>query len=144
MITFKSPFIAVGALTVSALLAGCGGSGATPVSNSGTAVAPQTQLVDASMNKCSSDNGVSVKPCRVTLTVSDPEQTVTTKGPKNGTFTLKDMRCTKKDVAEVAGSGNTYTVTVGTATGMCIAKFVDRDSNSKKIGTAKLSITNQV
>lgn len=144
----KAAFTTIGILGLAGLLAGCSG-GMSP--SQGTNVTPSTlsqsrPLVNAIEfgAKCKSDNGVSVKPCSVKLTVTSPTATVTTKGPSGGTFTFKDKKCTKKDVATVEGSDNTYVVTAGTNSGSCDVVFTDKDTNGKKIGKATLSITNKV
>jgi hypothetical protein len=94
-------------------------------------------------DKCTSDNGISVKPCAVQLTAKKTSTTVTTKGPKGGTFSVKDPACTTRGVATVSGSGDTYTISAGTKHGQCIATFVDYDSGGKRLGAAKLIIVNQ-
>jgi hypothetical protein len=95
--------------------------------------------------KCPSDKGVSVKPCAVKLTAGKPARTVTTKGPKGGTFTLNDTGCTTRLIATIKGSANTYKVTAGAhGKGQCVATFIDYNSGSKRLGAAKLIIVNGV
>jgi hypothetical protein len=150
MIRVNSIIAASSIAAVAGLLAGCGGGSST--SSTGNGMPATTQSVTQSQplgvaemkGKCPSDNGVSVSPCTVMLSVSNPIQTVTTKGPNGGTFTFKDMRCTKNNVATIAGTGNSYTVTAGTSTGMCAARFIDRDNNNKRIGIAKLTVKNHI
>ncbi|MBV9720153.1 MAG: hypothetical protein JOZ77_12610 [Candidatus Eremiobacteraeota bacterium] len=139
----KKPLLkGLGALSIAAVLAGCGGSMSSPLS---TTTLPATQSQVISPDKCGHQHGVSVRPCKVTLTVSKPAATVTAKGPSSGTtFVVRDTRCTARNIATVTGAGSTYTVTAGTTMGSCIAKFVDKDAKGHPIGTAQLSITNQV
>lgn len=144
----KAAFAAIGALGLAGLLAGCAGGMSSP---QGTSVTPSTLSQSLPVNnalefaaKCKSDHGVSVKPCSVKLTVTSPTATVTTKGPTGGTFTFKDNKCTKKDIATVEGSGNTYVVTAGTTSGSCKVVFTDKDTKGKKIGKATLDVTNKV
>jgi hypothetical protein len=141
----KQPILSIAAIAVVAVLAGCaGGSSAPAVSNAIPQGVSQPPPAGVSNGKCGHDHGVSVKPCKVTLTVANPTATVTTKGPSGGTFTVRDNRCSAKNIATVAGVGNTYTVTAGTSTGTCGAKFIDKDVSGHVIGVAQLSITNQI
>jgi hypothetical protein len=94
-------------------------------------------------DKCGHQKGASVRPCKVTLTSSDPEAAVTTKGPGSGTFIVRDTRCSSRNIATVTGSGDSYTVTAGAIKGGCIAKFIFKQRKTP-IGTAQLSITNDV
>ncbi|HEY1682896.1 MAG TPA: hypothetical protein VGF98_14715 [Candidatus Tumulicola sp.] len=129
-------------------LAGCAGSShsdlnpsaAGPANRSTTQALSQPDLG----GRCSDDNGVRVKPCNVQLTLSNPTQTVTAKGGMNGSFTVRDMKCTRNGVAEIAGSGDTYQVTAGTTSGTCFAIFVDRKGNGNRVGKARLTISNKL
>jgi hypothetical protein len=49
----------------------------------------------------------------------------------------------KDDIATISGSGNSYNADWGSKSGSCTATFTDKNSKGKKIGTAKLSITNK-
>jgi hypothetical protein len=93
--------------------------------------------------KCKSDHGVSVNPCSMSLSLSNPEETAKTKGPKGGTFSFNDTACAKNGIAIITGSGNTYLVVWGSKSGSCTAVFTDKNSKGKKIGIAKLAITNK-
>jgi hypothetical protein len=93
--------------------------------------------------KCKSNHGVSVTPCTVTLTVSDPSQTVTVTAPIGTTVSVDESKCIKNGVASVAGAGSSWQVTAGANKGKCDAVFVATKSG-KKVGKAKLSITSQV
>jgi hypothetical protein len=81
-----------------------------------------------------------VKPCSIELSAKKPSASVTTKGPQGGTFTVKDPGCETRGIATISGSGNTYTVTIGTKGGLCVATFVDDNQAGKRIGAAKLII----
>jgi len=124
-------------LAVAGTLAGCGASlpPATATSQVQQAGAP---IAD----KCPSDKGVSVKPCAVDLTPKKTSTSVTVKGPKGSTFTVKDPGCTSRGVATVSGSGNTYLISAGTKLGQCVVTFVDYGQGSKRIGAAKAIILN--
>ena len=65
-------------------------------------------------SKCKESKGIKIKPCSVTLTVSNPTATVTVKYPSGDTITDKDKKCTKKDIATVEGANGTYDVTAAT------------------------------
>ena len=127
-----------------AVLAACSGGGTPPVGSSNLTssaqIAPASAIMD--MSKCKSDNDVSVHPCSVKLSVTNPTANVTAKGPAKGTFKVNDMKCETNLIATVTGSGKDYVVTAGTASGKCTAKFEDKDENGKRIGTATLSIQN--
>lgn len=140
----RIPIFTTFALSAVCMLAGCSGSpgsqlpsGTSPVQVQGNAV----PILEMS-KKCSASHGVSVHPCSVKLSLKSPTATVTTKGPKSGSFTVSDTKCTDNGVATVSGSGNTYLVTAGANKGTCTAKFMDKKANGERIGTAKLSITN--
>jgi len=132
------------ALAVAGMLAGCAGGASAPQTSSNALpfVASQMQPTDAPMT-CKIDNGVSVKPCSIHLSASNPTQTVTTKGPKGGKFSYNDTKCKQQGIATISGSGNSYLAIWGNKSGSCIAVFTDKDSSGRTIGTAKLSITNK-
>jgi len=140
---------AVATLALLGTLAGCGGAATLPSMRSSTLVPATSQMGPAaapvSDAKCPSDKGVSVKPCVIKLTAGKPARTVTTKGPKGGTFTVNDTGCTTRLIATIKGSANTYKVTAGAhGKGQCVATFVDYNSASKRLGAAKLIIVNGV
>lgn len=129
------------------VLAGCAGAGSAPPSGS-AAFAPSLSQTQPLFNpiedtKCTSDHGVSVKPCKVSLSVSNPSVAVTAKGPKGGTFTVDDSKCRKKMIAEVEGAGNDYVAVSGIKAGTCYATFIDK-IGGKSVGTALLTIINSV
>jgi hypothetical protein len=127
------------------LLAGCAGGSAPSASpNALPFTASQVQPVSAGIffdAKCKKDNGVSVKPCSVSLTVSAPTADVTVKAPKSDTITDNDKICSKKDIATVAGADDAYVVTAGLKSGSCSVIFTAK-SGGKTVGTATLSIKN--
>jgi hypothetical protein len=134
------------ALAVAGILAGCAGGYSTPQtpSNALPFTASQMRMAGAPIDfACKVDNGVSVKPCSIHLSGSNPEQTVTTKGPKGGKFTFNDKTCMSKGIATISGSGNSFSAVWGNTSGSCIAVFTDKTKTGKTIGTAKLSITNK-
>ena len=140
----KSSLRSLAAFAVAGMLVGCTGGASAPstASNALPAMALQMQPAAAPL-KCLSDHGVSVTPCSIHLSLSNPQQNVTTKGPKGGKFSYNDKLCAKGHIATISGSGNTYTATWGDKTGSCTAVFTDKGTNGKTIGTAKLSITNK-
>jgi hypothetical protein len=127
------------ALAVAGLLAGCAGAGSAPVIPPN--VSQMQRLADGIEAVCKKDNGVSVNPCSVSLLWSKPKATVTTAGPKGGVFSFNDATCSSKKIATVAGSGKSYTVTWGSASGTCSVVFTDK-VKGKTIGTATLSVKN--
>ncbi len=145
----KSSLRSLAALAVAGMLAGCAGGASAPptASNALPFMASHVQATAASMDviptKCRSDHGVSVKPCSIHLSGSNPVESVTTKGPAGGTFTFNDKACVNGGIATISGSGDTYRATWGNKSGSCTTVFTDKDKTGKKIGTAKLSITNQ-
>jgi hypothetical protein len=141
----KPKSLAFASLGLVGILAGCSGAATNPQTASGVS-APQALSAETPIDlaKCKVDHGVSVKPCSVKLTVTNPTEQVTTKGPSGGTFTDKDKKCSSKDIATITGTGNTFTVTAGLKSGKCNGKFIDKDAKGKRIGTAILSITNTV
>jgi hypothetical protein len=140
------PLLAVASLAV---LAGCAGTAGSP---SASGAVPFTQAQGSSPmgviadkgSKCKSDNGVSVHPCSVTLSLKNPTVNITAKGPAKGTFSVNDTKCETGDIATVTGSGDQYVVTAGTTSGTCTAKFEDKDQSGKNLGTAKLKIENNL
>lgn len=144
----KSSLRSLAALAVAGMLAGCAGGASAPTSSNALPfMASHVHAVGASADisptKCKSNHGVSVKPCSIHLSASNPEESVTTKGPAGGTFTYDDSVCVKDGIATISGSGNKYQAIWGNKTGSCTTVFTDKNSTGKKIGTAKLSITNQ-
>jgi Glycine rich protein len=128
-----------------AILTGCAGVGSPPQqASSASQPAPQFRPIAnwLDVTKCKTDQRVSVKPCSVQLDLGHRKATVTTKGPKGGTFTYKDRVCKSRYIATVEGSDNTYLVTGGSFQGVCTVTFIDKESTGKTIGTAALSITN--
>jgi hypothetical protein len=125
------------ALAVAGMLAGCAGAASAPPTSSNAL--PFMALPTT----CKSDHGVSVKPCSIHLSGSNPVESVTTKGPTGGKFTFNDRACVNGGIATISGSGNKYRATWGNKTGSCATLFTDKDKTGKTIGTAKLSITNQ-
>lgn len=144
-------FAFVAAATV---LASCSGS-QTPIS---PLVSPQQNAVvgahlpianPAVKDHCPHHGDVRVKPCAVDFTASAPgPDTVVVRFAKDkkGTLSESDNCGGPSGIATVAqGSGKTWTVTAGSATGSCTAEF-DRlgFKHGKKLGWAKLSITNSI
>ncbi len=135
------------AVAVAGMLAGCAGGASMPAAstNALSSMASRAPSSSASIQpaKCKSDHGVSVSPCSINLSLSNPDENVTTKGPKGGTFSFNDKACVKDGIATITGSGNTFNADWGSKSGSCTAVFTDKNSKGGKIGTAKLSITNK-
>jgi hypothetical protein len=123
------------AVAVASMLAGCAGGASMP--------AASTNALSIQPAKCKSNHGVSVNPCSINLSLSNPDENVKTKGPKGGTFSFNDTACVKGDIATISGSGDSYNAEWGSKSGSCTAVFTDKNSKGKKIGTAKLKITNK-
>ncbi len=86
-----------------------------------------------------------MNPCAVTLTAAKREATVTTKGPKGGTFTVIDTGCKTRLIATIKRVGNTYHISAGAhGKGECVATFVDFSHAKKRLGAAKVIIVNEV
>jgi hypothetical protein len=144
----KSSLRSLAALAVAGMLAGCAGGASAPptASNALPFMASHAQAgasIDFSPTTCKSDHGVSVKPCSIHLSGSNPVESVTTKGPVGGKFTFNDKICVNGGIATISGSGHKYQATWGNKSGSCTAVFTDKTKAGKTIGTAKLSITNQ-
>ncbi len=155
LVSFVIPLVATG------LLAGCAGGGGSPsLQSSGTAAGTQartsstqgvgaqsiaSQGLDSNVQddaSCKSSGGVKASPCPISLTISDPSQTVTVSMKSGDTLTEKD-NCTKKGTATVAGSGGTYLITAGLTSGACTAKFIEKNGKMT-VGKASLPIKNTV
>lgn len=138
----KHPFGVLGLLAATAILSACAGgpsASAVPYGASASNISQSRILPD----KCAHNHGVYVRPCRVTLTVSNPTAKVTANGPSGTTFVVRDTRCASRNIATVAGVGNTYTVTAGTSSGTCQAKFIGKN-NKQTVGTVEVFIQNQI
>jgi hypothetical protein len=132
------------AIAVAGLLGGCAAAGSAPPTSSSMPLGVsriQSLASPIEPAKCKKDHGVSVTPCSVSLSASEPTATVTTKGPTGGVFSFNDKTCSAEGIATVSGSGNSYLVTWGDESGSCKVTFTDK-VGGKKVGTAKLSVTN--
>lgn len=144
----KSSLWSVAALAVAGMLAGCAGGASAPPASSNALpamashVQPAGTSIDVVPATCVSDHGVSVKPCSIHLSGSNPEESVVTKGPLGGKFTYNDKACVKDGIATVSGSRDKYQAVWGNTTGSCTTVFTDKDKAGKTIGTAKLHISN--
>jgi hypothetical protein len=147
MDSIKSSVRPLAALAVAGILAGCAGGASAPQSSSNAlpfTTPPMRVTGGAPIDfACKIDHRVSVTPCSINLSISNPEQTVTTKGPSRGTFTYNDKTCAQEGIATISGSGNTYVAVWGNKSGSCIAVFKDKTKAGKTIGRAALSITNK-
>jgi hypothetical protein len=144
MIATQSLLRPLTAIAVAGLLGGCAGAGSAPPTSSSMPLGVsriQSLASQIEPAKCRRDHGVSVKPCSVSLSGSEPTATVTTKGPTGSVFSFNDKTCSAEGIATVAGSGDTYVVTWGDESGSCTVVFKDK-VDGKKIGIAKLSVTN--
>jgi hypothetical protein len=143
----KSSLRSLAAVAVAGILAGCAGGASMPAAstNALSSMASRASSPSASIQpaKCKSDHGVSVNPCSINLSLSNPDENVTTKGPNGGTFSFNDATCVKDGIATISGSGNSYNADWGSKSGSCTAVFTDKNSKGAKIGTAKLHITNK-
>jgi hypothetical protein len=142
----KWSFRSLAAIAVAGMLAGCAGGASMPAAST-NALSSMASRASSSASiqpaKCKSDHGVSVSPCSINLSLSNPDENVTTKGPAGGTFSFNDATCVKDEIATISGSGNSYNADWGSKSGSCTAVFTDKNSKGKKIGTAKLKITNK-
>jgi hypothetical protein len=138
---------------IAASLAGCGGASVAPGGPTPNAVTLSAQAHGAGGGSTISFDArrcvrrgfrVGIRPCNVVLTASQPTATVNARGPKGGTFSFDDGRCTGKNVASVSGDGTTFTVTGGTSSGHCPVRFLDKTPGGKRIGAALLRVVNRV
>ncbi|MFY9631091.1 MAG: hypothetical protein WAJ94_05725 [Candidatus Cybelea sp.] len=127
----------IAVFAVAGILAGC----ASAPQSSSSALPIMMQQAETPMT-CKSDHGVSVKPCSINLSLSNPQESVTTKGP-TGTFSFNGAACKNKHIATIAGSGHTFRATWGTSSGSCTTVFTDKTKAGKTIGTASLHINNR-
>ena len=140
------------ALVAAGILAGCAGGSTTSVpaggsslqSHSSTLGAGQTSAMgEINDGKCKTSGDVTVSPCPVVLTVSNPSVTVTVTAGSGDTITEKDNCTKKKNIATVEGTNGTYQVTAGDAAGSCQAKFTAKNGKTKT-GSGTLPIKNGV
>jgi hypothetical protein len=88
---------------------------------------------------------VTVTPCTVDLTVSNPGPDSVVVTSKKGTITEMDNCGGASGIATVTqGTGDNWTVTAGATTGSCTATFSYKNEKGKVKGSADLSITNSV
>jgi hypothetical protein len=120
----------VATLAIASIVAGCSGGNLA-------AGAPNAQGM-----KCLPGNGGSARPCAVRLAASETSATVKTRGPKGGSFSVRDNHCATKDIVTLAGSGDSWTITAGTNKGHCTVNFIDSDFNGKKLGVARVDLAN--
>jgi len=150
MIAMNSALRVGALLALAGLLAACSGAGSAPASNGvlpgASGAAPMSQLInnDTFDRACPKKGNVTLSPCPVKLTVSSPEAMVTVTAPSGDTISVDDKTCSKKDIAEVEGSGDSWEVVAGSKTGTCDATFEAKDSKGRSNGTATLPITNSV
>jgi len=133
-------------LAIAGLLVGCAGAGsaasnAVPVASLRL---PARAPVAERRVKCPKDNGVAVRPCRVTLTASKTSATVKTEGPKGGVFVVKDTHCASKGIVTVTQTAHhKWTIAAGISGGLCAVKFIDKSINGKKIGDGIVAVDNE-
>jgi hypothetical protein len=154
---FVKPALRAAAILATAgLLAACSGAGSPPSSGGSplgaSGAAPMAHpfsndLYDVGSNDDVSDaactsNNVTVKPCPVKLSASNPSQTLTVTGPKGSTISVVDKKCSDDDIAEVEGTGSTWDATAGTTAGKCSATFDAKNSKGHLVGDAKVPIKN--
>jgi hypothetical protein len=130
----------VATLAVAGMLAGC--AGALP--NASSPQQPAGAPIAQKKMKCPGDNGVSVHPCSVKLTAQKTSAMVKTRGPKGGSFVVRDNHCASKGIVTVTGpAGNLWTITAGSGKGRCTVNFIDKELNGKKIGIATVDVENE-
>lgn len=137
-------FASIALLSVAAMLGGCAGSqtGATPQTSTQV---PQVRSPITPDKNCTEQGHIKVSPCSVTLTVSMPTATVTTKTNKHNTVSESDNCGGASGIATVTqGTGDTWIVAAGAMTGTCSATFTATNKHGKTKGQATLSITNSV
>ena len=137
-------FAGIALLGVAAMLGGCSGS-QSGVPQTSTQAAPQARSPIMPDKNCTYQGHIKVKPCSVTLTVSMPTATVTTKTNKHNTVSESDNCGGASGIATVTqGTGDTWIVAAGVTTGSCSATFTATNKHGKTKGQATLSITNNV
>lgn len=147
-ILLRSIFSATAVTGALCFLAACGGSQSqmTPLGLSqSNGSAASHSFADAKQSCPPSKGGVSVAPCRVQLTASNPGPvalTVSTPNGSKGTIKEHDL-CGALGIAIVSGSGNSWSVTAGSNAGTCRVSFAYRN-NGMKVGWARAVITNSI
>lgn len=137
----------VTAAGAAALLAGCGGSqsGFAPqaLTQSNPAGVKAAAAIEPDAN-CRSHGGVHATPCRVVVTASNPDVTVTLRTPKGskGSVVEHDTCGGASGIASISGSGDSWQVSAGAMQGTCRAHF-NYFNNAKKVGWVKIKIQNQ-
>jgi hypothetical protein len=134
----KSALQALAILAAAGTLAACASA---PQPSSGAL--PATMQPAVLPMVCKSDHGVSVRPCAISLSPSNPQESVTTKAPTGDVFSFNDATCKKRHIATIAGSGRSFRATWGTSSGSCTAVFTAKTKGGKTIGTAALHISNR-
>ncbi len=100
---------------------------------------PPNQLNGGGGPGCISSHGLGVSPCPVTLTASNPTQTVTV-ASSGGTVT-EASNCGGIATLTEQSSGQTWKVTAGSQPGQCVATFTTSGAGGSIEAT--LPITNQ-
>jgi hypothetical protein len=140
------PLVAgIALLTAAAMLGGCSGSQAGGVT-------PQTSTLQARSpitpdKNCTYQGHIKVTPCTVTLSVSAPTATVTTKTNKHNSVAEADDCGGASGMATVTQNPSDPTqwiVTAGATAGSCSATFTATNKHGKVKGQATLSITNYI
>jgi hypothetical protein len=138
-------FAGISLLSAAAMLGGCAGSqsGATPQTSAQVPLQARSSILPD--KNCTRQGHIKVNPCSVTLTVSAPTATATTKTQKHDTVSEADDCGGATGMATVTqGTGDTWIVTAGATTGSCTATFTATNRHGKVKGSAELSITNSV
>jgi hypothetical protein len=136
----------VGVIGAASMISGCSGSSAVTPGATQLNTMPSNVLALA----CRHHGTVRIKvdPCTIDLTASNPGPitvTVNTRESKKGALTESDNCGGASGIATVTqGSGDTWVVAAGATTGSCVATFSFQNKRGKTVGTANLSITNNV
>jgi hypothetical protein len=141
-------FAAAALVATTAFLGGCGGSQSlSPQGPTQANAAGAMHSTPIEPDICRSSGGVRVAPCKVRFTVSNPGPfTVIVRTPQGTKGMLQERnKCGgASGIATVMqGSGNSWTVTAGSTTGSCKARFT-YFNHGTKVGWAVLRIINSL
>lgn len=141
----------VGVFAAAACLAGCSGSpsafspvGTGTTNNAAVRSAPAAPEANVVPAPCPSHGSVRVTPCRVIFTASQKGPVsigVRTPHGNKGSVVEHDNCGGPSGIAVISGSGSSWSVSAGTATGDCHVRF-NYFNNNQLIGWAVLRVRN--
>lgn len=141
----------VGVFAVAAVLAGCSGSpgalspiGTGSTQNAALRQTPATPQAIVEPDACRNHGAVRVTPCHVVFTASQKGPIsidLRTPNGKKGSVVEHDNCGGASGIAVISGSGNSWSVSAGNATGHCHVRF-NYFNNNQVVGWAVLKVRN--